>query len=542
LKVVRATADTFRFRELVSSWLAAEDRCVEPDEAAPFSYLVVFPNQYQVGMSNLGFQSLYRLVNETPDWSCERAFLYPVPWRARLRSLESARRGDSFHVVGFSCSFEMDYLNALSQIASTGVPLRAADREEGQPLFVLGGAITFYNPVPLAPFFDVVVLGEAEPIVRQFLSTVAKGWGRWPRRKLLERLAELPGVWCPPLEPTPRRAVRLSWREESAEPEYSCIVSGEAHMEEMFLVEVGRGCGRRCRFCVASHVYWPLRMWPPEAIISAVREHNRRGYRVGLVGAALSDYPWLHELLEELVRSGFGFGLSSLRIDGLDEDLMALLESGGVRSVTLAPESASGRMQKVMHKNLRVERMLEAADLLARSCVERVKLYFLIGLPFERDEDVEETARFVLEFARRLNAHGRNKHLTVSVNAFIPKPHTPFQWSGMAPLDVLRRRRRVLREILGREKGVELDLKSPRDEWLQAVLSVGGAEVSAALELAVREQLPLRVALARAGVDAERLACAERPEDAQFPWDFIQGGLDRRTLLRQWHLARSQAA
>ncbi len=541
MRAVRATADTFRFRERVYDWLATEDRCAQPNEAAPYSFLLVYPNEYAVGLSNLGFQTVYRLVNEEPGWACERSLLYPSPWGAQLRSVESLRRGSSFHVVGFSCSYELDYPTVVAQIASTGIPLRAAEREEGQPIFILGGAVTFFNPVPLAPFFDVVVLGEVEPVLHDLLDSIARRWGRTSRRTLLEALADLPGVWCPPLEPLPSRKIRLSWRGEEASPEYSCIISRGTHMDQAFLVEIGRGCGRRCRFCVASHVYYPFRLWPKKQILDTIDARNRKRYRVGLVGAAVSDYPELRELLGDLLERGLSFSLSSLRIDGLDADLVALLERGGVRSVTLAPETASTRLQRVIHKNLRLERMLEAADLLARSQVQRVKLYFLIGLPWETDEDVEQTAHFIVEFARRLSEGPSAKRLTASVNAFVPKPHTPFQWCGMAPREVLDHRKKILRRIVGGARNVELEFGSRAEEYLQAVFSLGGSELAGALESSVQEGIPLKIAVERAGVDARKLIHGEKPADAPFPWDFIAGGPSRSDLLRQLHLARSEA-
>ncbi|MDZ7374247.1 MAG: radical SAM protein [candidate division KSB1 bacterium] len=541
MRRVRATVETYRFQELARRWLSQEERCLEPKEGAPFSFLLVYPNSYEVGMSNLGFQRVYWLVNSEPDWRCERAFFYPLPWGAQLRSLESAQRGGSFHAIGFSCSYELDYPRVVSQIASTGVPLRASERTEGHPLFLLGGAVTFFNPTPLAPFFDVVVLGEAEPVLPALLERIASGWHWGQRRSLLQSLAELPGVWCPPLEPEPHRKIRLVWRDRDSLPAWSCLVSPEAHMEDSFLVEVARGCGRRCRFCVTSHVYYPYRLWPKERVLEVVDTRNRNGHRVGLVGAALSDYPELPGLLEGLVARGLSFSLSSLRIDHLDRELLSLLERGGVRSVTLAPETASPRLQRVIRKNLQVDKMLEAADLLAGSEIPRVKLYFLIGLPTETDDDVEETARFVREFGQRLLSADSSKRLTVSVNAFVPKPHTPFQWCGMAARETLERRRGILRRSVRGLKGIELEVGRHPEEFLQAVFSLGGSELAAALEHSFLTGCSLREAFARVGVQTENLVYVDKAPDTHFPWDFIAGGPTREVLTRQLELARGLA-
>ena len=531
-----------RFEEYAAALLEGETRIRQPVESAPHGFLLVFPNTYDVGMGNLGFQTVYRRLNEIPGWRCERAFVYPPPWGHRPLSLERGASPESFPFVGFSVAFELDFPNVVKQIRAANVPLRAEQRGETDPILILGGAVALYNPVPLAPFFDLVFIGEFDDVLPRFAEVAQKGLEeRKPRRQILQDLASLEGMWSPVLEPRPDAKKRVVHRSPEAGPAYSGVISSHSHLRDLFLVEAGRGCGRRCRFCVASHVYWPLRMFPPDVILETVRDFNPGARRVGLVGSALSDYPRLTELLNLLADDGYEVSLSSLRIDSLDENLVRALERVKTRSVALAPETGSPRMQQVIHKNLSVDGMLRAADLLAESKIQSVKLYFIVGLPFETDEDVQLSAEFAAEFARRFQKGRGKRGVSLSVNAFIPKPHTPFQWAPMAGPEVIERRRELLHRVAKRAAGVSFARKSLRNERLQAVLSLGGYEVARALEISAERGVNLAAALRLAEVDVDELTHREKSEGEAFAWEFIEGGPGRDTLWREWLRAKRSA-
>jgi len=527
---------------LAAAFLEGEVRAVQPSESAPHGMLLVFPNTYEVGMGNLGFQTVYRRLNELPGWRCERAFVYPEPWGFRPLSLERGTPPENFPFIGFSVAFELDFPNVVRQIHGANVPLRARDRGEDDPLLILGGAVAMYNPIPLAPFFDLVFIGEFDAVLPRFAEVAQRALEqRKTRLQILEDLAQLEGMWSPVLEPVPKAKKRVVYRSPGAGPAYSGVVSSYSHLRDLFLVEAGRGCGRRCRFCVASHVYWPLRMFEPDAILTTVRQFNPGARRIGLVGSALSDYPRLAELLNLLADEGYEVSLSSLRIDSLDEELVHALERAGVRSVALAPETGSPRMQRIIHKNLSVEGMLRTAEHLADSAIQSVKLYFIVGLPLEEDTDVDLSAEFAAEFATRFRKGRGKKGVSLSVNAFIPKPHTPFQWAPMADPATIESRRKRMNSAARKVPGMSYARKSLRNERLQAVLSLGGLDVAQALQVSVEQGVSLTRALQAVGVKVDDLLHREKSADERFPWEFIEGGPGREVLWREWLRAKEAA-
>ncbi|MDW7682477.1 MAG: radical SAM protein, partial [bacterium] len=299
-------------------------------------------------------------------------------------------------------------------------------------------------------------------------------------------------------------------------PQYSVIISPDSHFKNMFLVEVGRGCGRHCHFCAASYIYHPFRYFSIENILKTVHDHNLGASRVGLVGAAISDYPQLHQLCCSLVEEGYELGLSSFRLDMLNPDFLKILERGKVRSISLAPEAGSEALRHKINKHLSHNQIIESVHFLADSIIDNIKLYFLIGLPGESWDDIDAIVDLVEEIHQIFFKKGANKKITVSINAFIPKPWTPFQWAPMERRGELQKKRKHLETRLKKMKAVTVSQKSGKAELLQGMLSLGDEKVGMAVYHKINQRLQWNDAWKKAGVDVESLLHQPRRFDQQF--------------------------
>lgn len=494
-------------------------------------------------MSSLGFQAVHRLFNDQPDTVCERAFL---PDReelaeyaksgATLLSLESGRPLSDFAVIAFSVSFEPDFIAIPQILRLARIPELAADRGAADPLIIGGGAACFLNPEPAAPFFDLIAVGEGETLIPplcRFLRAQASS----SRTELLTAAAELPGMYVPSL-PFRQPVARLC-APVDAPPSCSTILTEDTEFGNMFLVEVSRGCPRGCRFCAAGFVWQPFRWQPLERLLEACREGLRQRGTIGLVGAAVSDHPAITEVCHFIVAAGGAPSLSSLRIDRLTPELLELLARSGHKTVSLAPEGGSQRMRDMIRKNLTEEQILRAVELVADAGILNLKLYVIIGLPGETDEDLEELIRLtaavqatVVAQARR---HKRLGEITLSVNPFIPKPFTPLQWAGMCPLKELQRRVALLEKGVRPIPNVRLKVEELHGAVLQALLSRGGRELTPLLQ-AMSEGLNLRKAAKQCALDVESRVTATLALDESLPWDAVSSA-DTATLATEYRAA-----
>lgn len=541
--------------------LAREEGVAPKRRGGKLTVCLVYPNRYAVAMSNLGFQAVHALLNAEPDILCERAFL-PDPddlreYRrsgARLLSLESQEPLSSFDVIAFSVSFESDYLNIPVIFDLAGIPALAAERNASHPLVMGGGAALFLNPEPVADFLDLVCEGEGEVILPALLDHI-RAYGIGDRAVFLAGAAGIPGIYVPSLYVTeydgacvvarravggaPEQVARRWMPDPDGRATVSEILTPGTEFSDMYLVEVSRGCGRGCRFCAAGFIYHPYRQRSLEAVKTAVAEGLTHRTKIGLVGAAVSDFREIGELCRHILAEGGTVSVSSLRIDRLDEGMIEVLKASGHKTVALAPEGGSQRMRDVINKNLTEEQILAACDLLIGHDILNLKLYFIIGLHTETMADLEEMVLLVGKIRERVIAAARkNKRLgeiILSVNPFVPKPFTPFQWCGMEEIPSLEKKLKYLQQAVGKLSNVRLIAESPKDAWLQAFLSRGDRRLSSFL-LRAAELGHWKRAAREFDPDPALLVHRTIPLDEMLPWDVI-GSADGERLKREYRRA-----
>jgi radical SAM superfamily enzyme YgiQ (UPF0313 family) len=522
-------------------------------QGARLRVALAFPNTYWVGMSNLGFQTVYRLLNDQPDISCERVFLPPkqelaelVASRTPLVSLESQSLVGEFDVIAFSVSFEWDYVNVLTLLRLAGVPSYAAERSERHPLVVVGGAVTFVNPEPLAPFADVIAAGEGEVLVPGLARAFSEASGR---RELLTLLARERGFYIPSFyEPqyasdgsmtgyrtsagvdaqVPVRKAALKTT-EAVDPPATGIFTPDTEFGSRFLVEVVRGCANLCRFCWAGYNYLPVRAFPAERILQLAERARVHANRVGLVSIALCDHPEIERILARLHEMGYGISPASLRLDDITEPIVRILRASGERTITIAPETGSDRLRRVINKTVTNDEILDRADLIFASGLENLKLYYMIGLPTETDDDLVAIRDLTLQLRERMLKYAKPRgsigRIIGSVNPLIPKPGTAYQWLPMEDDASVDRKIKRLRSLMAGIDNVYFNIKSERHSYYQALLSLGDRRVAPTIVAAERNGQNWRAAVAETGLDADFYIFRDRTNDAVLPWDIIDGGM-----------------
>ena len=533
---------------------------------------LAFPNTYWVGMSSLGFQTVYRLFNQLDDVVCERVFLPPKQeLRAQLDSgaplltIESQTPVGDFDVLAFSVSFEWDYTNVVTMMRLAGIAPRAVDRSRRDPLVVIGGAVTFVNPEPLAPFADVVAAGEGEMLVPA-LTEVLRETG--DRDEQLQRLAGHRGFYIPSFydvhytaagtiagfEPKPgsgapavvkKAAVKTTDR---LDPPATSIFTPDTEFGSRLLIEVVRGCANLCRFCWAGYNYLPVRAFPADRILEIAREARQYANRAGLVSIALCDHPEIERIMTGLLELGYSISPASLRLDDLTDNIVRLLKQSGEKSITIAPETGSDRLRRVINKTVTNDEIIAAAEVIFSNGIDNLKLYYMIGLPTETDEDLEAIRDLTVRMRDVMIAHGRPRghlgRIVGSVNPLIPKPGTAYQWLAMEDPAVTDRKGKRLRQLLAGIDNVYFNIKSERHSYYQALLSLGDRRVAAAIEAAERNGGNWRAAVAEVNLDADSYIFRDRSDDPALPWDIIDGGMKtaffqselRKSMREEWTL------
>ena len=566
-------------RERARHTLAKETGYIVKPHGDRLRVALAFPNTYWVGMSNLGFQTVYRLFNAEPDIVCERFFLPPKQElaamsaaRTPLVTLESQTPVSDFDVVAFSVSFEWDYVNVLTLLRLAGIPRYAAERTARDPLIVVGGAVTFVNPEPLAPFADVIAAGEGEALIPGLRRAVAAATSR---SELLALLAGERGFYVPSFyEPTyaadgtltgyvpsasspagapmPVRKAALKTT-DAVDPPATSIFTPDTEFGSRFLVEVVRGCANLCRFCWAGYNYLPVRAFSTERILELAATARAHASRAGLVSIALCDHPDIELILARLHEMGYAISPASLRLDDLTEPIVRVLRESGERTITIAPETGSDRLRRVINKTVTNDEILDRAELIFASGIENLKLYYMIGLPTETDDDLVAIRELTLQMRERMVKHARSRgqigRIVGSVNPLVPKPATAYQWLPMEDPGIVDRKIKRLRALTADIDNVYFNIKSERHSYYQALLSLGDRRVAPAIEAAERNGQNWRAAVAEAGVDGDFYIFRDRSRDAFLPWDVIDGGMKRpffeaelaKSLREEWTLPPKRA-
>ncbi|BEQ16322.1 radical SAM protein [Desulfoferula mesophila] len=545
--------------------LDAETGAVVKDPGGRLNVALIFPNTYQVGMANLGLHAIYRIINQRSDALCERAFL---PGRAEeplyaksgapLLTLESSRPVASFDLVLASLCFENDAPNLIKMLAHAGLGTRRASRRG--PWVVAGGVYPMLNPEPLAEVMDAFVLGEAEVVLEPFLEAFTALGGLGQEEALRAMAQRVPGFYAPslyqaayapdgtlasftPEEGLPPQVAAPKYRGPAAGLARSVISAPGVEFGEMTLIEVGRGCGHGCRFCAAGHIYRPPRLGQASDFAPLALATAAQGGKLGLVSAAVSDIEDVARLAGEIVAAGGSLSVSSLRADRLSPELAAALAASRHQTVALAPEAGSQRLRDIINKHLDQDDLGRAVETLISAGVPNLRLYFMVGLPGEQEGDIDELIDLVRSLRQQVVSFSRAKgHLgrvTVSLNAFVPKPFTPFQWEPMAPLKLIKARVKKVQKALAGAANLKVISDVPKYARLQAVLARGDRRLTPLLEI-LAQGLPAERAYGEAGVDPEFFAHRRREKDELLPWDFIDHGISRDYLWNEAERSRTQ--
>ena len=540
-------------RERARELLAKEVGYVRKPHGGRLRIALAFPNTYFVGMSNLGFQTVYSLFNAEDGIVCERTFLPPKSEVEVLRAsgaglvtLESQTPVREFDIFALSVSFEWDYTNVLTLLRLAGIPLRAADRTLQDPIVMIGGAVTFVNPEPLAPFADIIAAGEGEALIPPLVHAFREATDR---SDMLRRLVNERGFYVPAFydvtyaadgtieqfvtrdgtaaPPVVRKAALRAT--DAVDPPATRIFTPETEFGSRFLVEVVRGCANLCRFCWAGYNYLPVRAFPKDRIIELAKQARPHSNRVGLVSIALCDHPQIEEILTELVEMGYSISPASLRLDDLTPTILRLLRQSGERTITIAPETGSDRLRRVINKTMTNDEILAAADSIFATGFENLKLYFMLGIPTETDDDLVAIRDLTQQLREIMLTHARPRgqvgRIVASVNPLVPKPATAYQWLPMEDDASIERKIKRMRSLTADIDNVYFNIKSERHSFYQALLSLGDRRVAPAIEAAERNGGNWRAAVKEAGIDADFYVFRDRSRDRVLPWDIIDGGM-----------------
>lgn len=543
-----------------------EDSRVTVNPHAGQKVAIVYPNTYFVGMSNLGLHIIYEEINLRNDSVCERIFLPEKKeleaydkTKTPLMSVETQRPMHQFDVVAFDVTFEMDYFHIPLMLRHGRVPIMGKDRTEFDPIVIAGGPCATFNPEPFADFIDAFIIGEGEGIVSRVLDIIRDGkMEGLDRYAILRQLANISGVYVPSLyvpiysddgefkgyhiaEGAPKTIKRHF--EMLTSGGETVVATNYTEFGAMYIIEVARGCGRHCRFCMAGYCFRVPRVRPLEILKKGVDRAEKLGKKVGLMGAAISDYPEVDELVTYIRSKDMRYSCASLRADSLTQAVVDGLADSGQKTITIAPETGSERLRRVINKGISEEHLQNAATLSAKSGIQHMRLYIMIGLPTETDEDIEA----IVGLAERTQAHmaevGCKGRLTLSINPFIPKPFTPFQWMAMDNQKTVEKKLQYIKKALQKNRRIEVLVESPKEAYIQGVLARGDRRLGAVLAAcaADRGSKSFKAEMKAAGLDMDEMNYRERSFDEFLPWSHLDMGMDEGYLEMEWKRSVDEA-
>lgn len=491
--------------------------------------VLFYPNTYAVGMSSLGFQAIFRMFNKHPLIRCERAFFEKAFQKEPVRTVETGSRINEFDIIAISISFELDILQLIQGLLLTGIPLYRKDRSEKDPVLFLGGVVAGLNPSPLLPLMDGLLVGEGEIVIEQ-LGDIFVKFGAVSKSKelLLSELAQIAGIYIPGFfeKPVKRHIPDI----QKIKPQYTSIVSPKTHFGDMFVVELSRGCPYGCYFCAGHHIYSPYRSFQKEDIFYIIKEKNPQAPKIGLEGAGISSHPDLNEIIDLCLNGGHEVSLSSIRPDRIKPDFIHFIKQTNIQAFTLAPECGSYNLRVLVGKGMRDDVILNGIQLLRETQIRILKLYYLIGLPGETDEDINAIVRSVSTIADIWNTSRKNREIRLSINGFIPKPFTEFQWAAMNTQQQLNRKRKIIKKGLQKYSGVFVNPKSSKQEILQGFLSLADEKSITAIVQMVKENINLDQIAQIDNIDIENTLFKARHYESKLPWDWIESPVSKSLL------------
>ena len=543
-----------------------EDSRVTVNPHAGQKVAIVYPNTYFVGMSNLGLHIIYEEINLRNDSVCERIFLPEKKeleaydkTKTPLMSVETQRPMHQFDVVAFDVTFEMDYFHIPLMLRHGRVPIMGKDRTEFDPIVIAGGPCATFNPEPFADFIDAFIIGEGEGIVSRVLDIIRDGkMEGLDRHTILRQLADISGVYVPSLyvpiysedgefkgydiaEGVPKTIKRHF--EMLTSGGETVVATNYTEFGAMYIIEVARGCGRHCRFCMAGYCFRVPRVRPLDILKEGVERAEKLGKKVGLMGAAISDYPEVDELVNYIRSKDMRYSCASLRADSLTQAVVDGLADSGQKTITIAPETGSERLRRVINKGISEEHLQNAATLSAKSGIQHMRLYIMIGLPTETNEDIEA----IVGLAERTQAHmekvGCKGRLTLSINPFIPKPFTPFQWMAMDNQKVVEKKLQYIKKALQKNRRIEVLVESPKEAYIQGVLARGDRRLGAVIAAcaADRGSKSFKSEMKAAGLDMDNMNYRERSFDEFLPWSHLDMGMQEGYLEMEWKRSIDEA-